>query len=301
MSFDLVPQLIIVISTAIIIIIFGKNIPKATDANDRDLSTIKETKEEARFNYLYSRLKKRISREEYQKRIDSLWRWIEKFLRKIRISFLKLDNKIVLLLSKLREKNVETDIDKNTQTDNMEECDEAQKEIPETEIAKAKEAETDNEKVFSETNETSTETKETENIDQPDEGEKSKSKTQEQENGETMTDINLKINKKNTKGKEKEYIEMIMKNPIDIKAYWKLGIVYSRRNNYHDAISCFRQISKIDPTYTKAKKKVLDLIDRMKKKEKETVTENAETVSKEEEKETINIKTETEEKKESTE
>ena len=88
-----------------------------------NLSDLQENKEEKKFYYLYDRLKKRISKEEYQKRIDLSWRWFEKFLRKIRISFLKFDNKIVFLLSKLREKNIETDIDKNIQADNMEECD----------------------------------------------------------------------------------------------------------------------------------------------------------------------------------
>ncbi|MCK4799617.1 hypothetical protein KAS31_01440, partial [Candidatus Parcubacteria bacterium] len=101
--------------------------------------------------------------------------------------------------------------------------------------------------------------------------------TKEEEKAEIYT------KKENAKGKEKEYIEMILKNPIDVKSYWKLGIVYSRRKNYKDAISCFRQITKIDPTYTKAKKKISDLVERMKdkkdnrkkvKKEKEIAKEN---------------------------
>ena len=76
---------------------------------------------------------------------------------------------------------------------------------------------------------------------------------------------------------------MILKNPINIKAYWKLGIVYSRRKNYKDAISCFRQITKIDPTYTKAKKKITDLMERMKdKKENKKKVKEEKKIAKEE-------------------
>jgi len=263
MSFDLVPQFIIVISAGIIVVIFGKNIPKTKDSDDKNLSDLQENKEEKRFYYLYNRLKKRISKEEYQKRIDLSWRWFEKFLRKIRISFLRFDNKIVSLLNKLREKNTETDIDKNTQADNMKECD-----VPTEEGKKYENSDFQKQEMFIATED---ENKSSEDIAEV------TIETEEVEKNEDREDFNeekgdkkLNLDKENTKGKEKEYIDMIMKNPIDIKAYWKLGIVYSRRRNYHDAISCFRQITKIDPTYTKAKKKISDLIERMKKREKET-------------------------------
>ena len=68
--------------------------------------------------------------------------------------------------------------------------------------------------------------------------------------------------------KEQECIEILMENPTDIKAYWKLGIIYSKRHNYEDALACFRQIVKIDPTYTKAKQKAVELMERMKSKTK---------------------------------
>jgi tetratricopeptide (TPR) repeat protein len=68
--------------------------------------------------------------------------------------------------------------------------------------------------------------------------------------------------------KEQEYIEILMKDPHDIKAYWKLGLIYSKRRNYADALACCRQIVKIDPTYTKAKQKALEIMEKMKKKEK---------------------------------
>lgn len=68
--------------------------------------------------------------------------------------------------------------------------------------------------------------------------------------------------------KEQECIEMLMKDPADVKAYWKLGIIYSKRRNYEDALACFRQIVKIDPTYTKAKQKVIEVMEKMKKRGK---------------------------------
>lgn len=68
--------------------------------------------------------------------------------------------------------------------------------------------------------------------------------------------------------KEQEYIEILMKDPADIKAYWKLGLIYSKRRNYEDALACFRQIVKIDPTYTKAKQKAIELMEKMKGKVK---------------------------------
>lgn len=68
--------------------------------------------------------------------------------------------------------------------------------------------------------------------------------------------------------KEQECIDILMKDPSDIKAYWKLGVIYSKRRNYEDALACFRQIVKIDPTYTKAKQKVIEVMEKMKKRGK---------------------------------
>jgi len=68
--------------------------------------------------------------------------------------------------------------------------------------------------------------------------------------------------------REQECIEILMKDPADIKAYWRLGLIYSKRRNYEDALACFRQIVKIDPSYTKAKQKAIELMEKMKKKSK---------------------------------
>ncbi len=64
--------------------------------------------------------------------------------------------------------------------------------------------------------------------------------------------------------KEEEYLEIISKNPGDIDAYWKLGILYSRRRNYKDALNCFKEIARIKPGYEKAKKKVKIISEKLK-------------------------------------
>ncbi|MCK5122814.1 MAG: hypothetical protein KAQ87_01535 [Candidatus Pacebacteria bacterium] len=216
MEFDIVPQAVIVFSMAIIILILGRNISKVKETPDDFLFENRdEKKEKEKFLYLCKRLTRRINKEKYQEKVDSFWVWFEKVLRKLRIKFLRLDNKIVSALDKVKEKNVENEVE-------------------------IEESKNDDEKLKSENM----------YVD-------NKIAEEKDEN---------KLDTENKKGREKEYIDLIMKNPVDIKSYWKLGIVYSRRKNYKDAISCFRQITKIDPTYTKAKKKIIDLMGRMKKK-----------------------------------
>ena len=305
MTFDLIPQVIIIISIGIIIVIIGRNIPKINNLNERNLFLKREeVKEKEKFFYLYRRMKKRISKEEYKEKIGLMWIWFEKVLRKTRIRFLRIDNKIIFLLDKLREKNIETEVDKNEKNNNISEHESVNKErgtveikdntdlqedsvyvkdkLLENEILKNVDsdrvAEVVNEdRKSDETLESEREEKEVLRTEIVDKKEETEVCTKEEEKAEIYT------KKENAKGKEKEYIEMILKNPIDVKSYWKLGIVYSRRKNYKDAISCFRQITKIDPTYTKAKKKISDLVERMKdkkdnrkkvKKEKEIAKEN---------------------------
>jgi len=216
MEFDIVPQIVIILSMSVIIFILGRNISKVKETPDDFLfESKKEEKEKEKFLYLYKRLTRRINKEKYQEKIDSFWIWFEKVLRKLRIRFLRLDNKIVSTLDKVKEKNIESENQEDSENINM-------------------------------------------NIN----AEAVEKKCDDEEKN-TVDDFDLKTENKNKK--EKEYIDLISKNPIDIKSYWRLGIVYSRKKNYKDAISCFRQITKIDPTYTKAKKKIIDLMGRMKK------------------------------------
>lgn len=282
MEFDLLPQIIIVISIGIIIVLLGRNISKINDLDEDDLffdKTEAETEKE-KFFYLYNRIKKRVNREEYTRKISLMLVWSEKLLRKIRINFLKIDNKIIFLLAKLREKSIKTkiEIDKNKKTDIINKDEESQelKEVVVTEEQNdifKKKGEVLRENIICEEN------KEI-NLEKQ---EKIEENVVEMENvqkeipEDIIEDSTEYSKRENTKGKEKEYIDLILKNPIDIKAYWKLGIVYSRRRNYQDAIACFLQITKIDPTYEKAKKKVLDLIERTKKNE---IIDNKENIQK---------------------
>jgi tetratricopeptide (TPR) repeat protein len=224
MEFDLIPQLIIVFSISVIIFILGRNIPKIKDATSDDFLPENNTQEKRRFLYLYRRLVKKIKKEKHQEKINLFWIWLEKVLRKVRIGFLKFDNRIVFLLKKLREKNIDS-------------------------VVKDKEEDTG-----------------------------SASKSNESYGFDwdkmTATDDSGEDDSRNRSKKEKEYIDLILRNHADLKSYWKLGIIYSRRKNYKDAISCFRQILKVDPTYTKARKKIADLVERMRKKENDEKENN---------------------------
>jgi tetratricopeptide (TPR) repeat protein len=136
----------------------------------------------------------------------------------------------------------------------IEKIDEFAQEIEGTELFKKSEEEARKESIAEETG--------------VQEGEVAAEKTEEtEETGEEIVSENPEEENVRTK-KEQECIEMLMKDPADIKAYWKLGIIYSKRRNYEDALACFRQIVKIDPTYTKAKQKVIEVMEKMKKRGK---------------------------------
>ncbi|MEA1936754.1 MAG: tetratricopeptide repeat protein [Patescibacteria group bacterium] len=250
MEFDLIPQLIIIFSAGAIIFILGRSIPKIKDIKDDDLLFGSEKGEEKeKFSYLYGRLKRRIKKDSYQKKADLVWKWLEKSLRKIRIKFLKLDNAIVSILEKLKKKN------KKREGNNS------------GEIKTEAETNNKNEDLAGDENSVASVAKPKENnfksggLDSVNKLEVSEIVNKEEQE--------IKSDKKIAKtSKEKEYINLILKSPKNIKAYWKLGIIYSRRKKYKDSISCFRQIIKIDPNYTKAKKKVVDLVGRMKKDKK---------------------------------
>ncbi|MCK5085846.1 tetratricopeptide repeat protein, partial [Candidatus Parcubacteria bacterium] len=186
----------------------------------------------------------------------------------------KIDNKIIAVLDKLREKKSEIEVDKKIQIDNMDKHEENEAENKESDSFADQDQNIDQDKetIF-----------EVQTIDQKDaevnlHEEKdmdneimlAEEKLMDEQDKEVSfhkdKDKDLYVAKEDAKGKEKEYIEAIIKNPIDVKSYWKLGIVYSRRKNYKDAISCFRQITKIDPTYKKAKNKISDLLEKMKDK-----------------------------------
>lgn len=270
MEFDIIPQIVLVLSMGVIILILGKNISKVKETPDDFLFENRDEKEEKeKFSYLCKRLTRRINKEKYQEKVDSFWIWFEKVLRRLRIKFLRLDNKIVSALDKVKEKNVENEIeDKDKSYEYNEPKDDDLKLKDEnmyTDNKKIEENLDNDNKVVDDSFDLKTENNilKTEN-NIPAVPDVVKEEKKDDKSDENNTEIS-ESNTENKNGKEKEYISLISKNPIDIKSYWKLGIVYSRRKNYKDAISCFRQITKIDPTYTKAKKKIADLMKRMKK------------------------------------
>lgn len=258
MEFDLIPQIVIIFSAGVIVFIFGKNVPKVKEDQDNNPLFKNRNKEtENKFLYLRNRLTRRINRDGYQNKMNLVWKWLEKSLRKIRIKFLKLDNKIVSVLEKLKKKHTEREDSKSDNEKLDSDRSNAVGDIKSEENRKAG-LENDNRDNVSKENNFANEV-----IDK--EIDKETEKKTENSRDEGGTEI-----KKEKNGKEKEYLNLIFKNPMDIKAYWKLGVVYSRKKKYKDSISCFRQIIKIDPGYTKAKKKIVDLMGRMKNGKKDS-------------------------------
>ena len=100
MDFEILPQLVILFSTAGILVIVGRNFSKIKEKESESLFLEKEEvkKEKEKFLYLYKRAIRRINKENYRQKISSFWLWLEKLLRKIRINFLKLDRSIVSIL-----------------------------------------------------------------------------------------------------------------------------------------------------------------------------------------------------------
>ena len=126
MEFDLIPQSVIIFSAGIIIFILGKNIPKIKEMRDDDLLfEDKGRKEKKKFSYLYGRLTRRIKKESYQEKADLVWKLLEKSLRKIRIKFLKLDNKIVPVLEELKKKNENRDNESEFKKEADNDCEES--------------------------------------------------------------------------------------------------------------------------------------------------------------------------------
>jgi len=325
MDFEILPQLIIVLSIAGILFIIGKNYSKVKEANAAEVlfmeTSAEAEKEKEKFTYLYKRLTRRFNKQSYQKSVANFWMWIEKLVRKIRIVSLRLDSSTASALEKLHDKKnssiekvktsersflrnmesenfpkfwsvrkqglkskakiikfeddiasrqdndfvaAETDIEASTVSSVVSQAAEIEDDFSTTEesvIATAEEMpirddaafETITAESYIEAEPAIIEEREETTIAQNDaEGEPEE--TEEEKYTRTQ--------------KEQEYIEVLMKDPADIKAYWKLGLIYSKRRNYDDALACFRQIVKIDPSYTKAKQKAIELMEKMKKRQK---------------------------------
>jgi len=279
MEFNLIPQVIIIFSIGVIIFIFGRNIPKMKEMQNDNSLFENKSKEKRKFSYLCGKLTRRMKKDSYQEKTGLVWKWLEKSLRRIRIKFLKLDNKIVFILEKLKKKNIDhsnENFEFKEKIDNskgavdesrafsaqpfVEEPHEEKKKVPEK-IGSEK-------SVVDDVKLRKREKDEKSNMDRPVDELQTSGIINEEENEEKNKSEDKIRKKEERSSKEKEYIDLILRSPKNIKAYWKLGIIYSRRKKYKDSISCFRQIIKIDPGYTKAKRKIADLIKRMKKNKK---------------------------------
>ena len=242
MEFIIIPQLVLVFSLAGILLILGRNFSKfkevsAEEKYDGSLEELEEVTarvkgEEKKFKYLFRRMAKRISlraiQERYKRFLDLIHIKLEKILRKIRINFLRLDNKFVALIEKLRKSKNEKEIQIKSVESSVDR-------IGEFEIEKLP--------IIKKTNKVK----------------KSESKS-EKDNGKRSGKKTKKLSKK-----EEEYLKLISNDPKNMDAYWKLGILYSRKKNYKDALDCFKEIIKIKPNYEKARKKIKIISDKLKR------------------------------------
>lgn len=55
---------------------------------------------------------------------------------------------------------------------------------------------------------------------------------------------------------EQRYLELITKNPRNIDAYLRLGILYKERGSKEDSTACFAQVLKLDPENRKAREEL---------------------------------------------
>ena len=176
------------------------------------------------------RISLRAVQEKYKRFSDIIHIKLEKILRKIRINFLRLDNKFVALIEKLRR------------SENKKEVQIKSAELPADRIDEFK---IEKPLIVKKTN------KVKEDID------KGKSeKNNEERSGKKIK----KVGKK-----EEEYLKIISGDPKNMDAYWKLGILYSRKKNYRDALNCFKEIVRIKPNYEKARRKIKIISDKLKR------------------------------------
>lgn len=291
MDFEILPQLVIIISVAGVLVIIGKNFSKIKELERQEdifLKDVEEQELKEKFIYLYNRAIRRfINKENYQQKATAFWVWTEKALRKARIALLKVDSKFVAMLQNLRKKNIEavekikeaeeiaqesenteltedfvrTDFEKKNVIEGSSEDNEIQHLEPEENFeAEAQSQIQENlaEEEYKQMREAYEESFQVEEAtEEPVVEEIKAAMVESDEVGENVENVKVRTKK------EQEYIDLLLKDPRDIKSYWKLGILYSKRKNYEDSLACFRQIIKIDPTYTKAKQKAIELMEKM--------------------------------------
>mgnify|MGYP000097136737 CR=1 FL=1 len=226
--FEIILQFVIILSIAGILIIVGRKIPEVTalSVEEKESKTLKNkdkiyqktTENTGRIHKFFKKIKDKIKSVGLEKFVERGTIELEKILRKIRIQFLKLDQKLFFLIKKLREKS-----DRALKSQGRQEWLDAFKSSKKTVqfISKAKKSISAKRK----------------NV---------KSAVKKTIVGRTLRIVD----------KEKKYIKAIAKNPKDIGSYRRLGLIYLEQKNYTDAKASFEQILKIDPKDREAKKEL---------------------------------------------
>lgn len=260
MSFDILPQLAIIVSLMGILLIISRNLSKVKELEGQEeifLRDVEIQEEREKFNQLTRRAASRVmDKETYERALSGFWFWLEKFLRRTRITFLKLDTKIAALLKNLREKNADIaeKAEEEAEVDQSEPDLNSKEEEAQGFAAKRRDIRDKAESFFRRRKKTEETMHKVETVQSNDREEF------------ISSDVNVSTQRESDQvrtQKEQEYIEALIKNPRDINAYWKLGILYYRRRNFNDSLACFRQIVKIDPDHDRAKEKALELIEKM--------------------------------------
>ena len=180
----------------------------------------------------------------------SSWRslffsWLEKNLRRLRVSVLKIDNLFSGLIGRARDKSQTWSVRSRAwmehrrikKKENLQVLEELDKAEILGELDKAKKAVIkDEEKALKE------------KIGIVGNGFKNGAKK------EKATEETVVVGEK-----EKKCVEAIAKNPKDIESYRELGFFYLRQKNFPDARSCFRQVLKLSPAEAEIKKKLEEI------------------------------------------
>jgi len=137
--------------------------------------------------------------------------WLEKTLRKLRVTLLKLDNVFLNLIERAREKSQILKARSRAWVEHH-----RLKKIEKLQML--------------------------EKLDQAE-----VSETIEKAKKESKKEPVPKKEKDSTLAEEKKLVDLITKEPRNIEAYRKLGFLYLKLDNKEDAKNCFREVLKIDP------------------------------------------------------
>jgi tetratricopeptide (TPR) repeat protein len=220
---EIIPQMAIILSVAGILIILGRKIPAVLDLSEEEKEKEKafqDREKNGRIFCFFKKIKEKIMFAKPEKSTARAIVEIEKILKKIRIQLLKLDQKFLVWIKKLREKSEGTFTSHNFQ----EKLGSLKAKKKTIRFLKKKEEPI---------------------VEKLDKAEKKEAK-QEKDNSKQNKNSN----------EEKKCIEAITKNPKDVESYKKLGVIYLVQKNYKDAKLSFEQILKINSKNKKAKEEL---------------------------------------------